>query len=85
MGPKTAPRTVTLNVHEAKTHLSRLLDRALEGEEIVIARAGKPLVRLVPVEQAPRRRRIGSAAGQFQVPDDFLAPLDEEILREFER
>jgi prevent-host-death family protein len=74
-----------VNVHEAKTHLSRLLERALEGEEIVIMKAGKPLVRLEPVEKAPVSRKLGSAKGQFVVPDDFDAPLPEEILAEFEK
>jgi prevent-host-death family protein len=73
-----------VNVHEAKTHLSRLLERAMEGEEVVIMRAGRQLVRLTPVEQAPIRRKLGTAKGDFVVPDDFDAPLPEEILNEFE-
>lgn len=73
-----------VNVHEAKTHLSRLLERAMEGEEVVIMRAGRQLVRLTPVEQAPIRRKLGTAKGDFVVPDDFDAPLPEEILKEFE-
>ena len=75
---------VEVNVHEAKTHLSKLLDQALAGEEVVIMRAGRPLVRLTPLEQAPQRGKIGSAKGDFVVPEDFDAPLPEEILREFE-
>lgn len=73
-----------VNVHEAKTHLSRLLDQAMAGEEIVIMRSGKPLVRLAPVEAAPARRIPGSAKGEFVVPDDFNAPLPDEILDAFE-
>ncbi len=52
-----------VNVHEAKTHLSRLLDRVSQGEEIVIARAGRPVAQLVPVREQPERREPGSASG----------------------
>jgi prevent-host-death family protein len=75
---------VEVNVHQAKTHLSRLLDQALAGEEVIIMRAGRPLVRLAPVESAPMRRRLGTAKGDFVVPEDFDDPLPEEILAEFE-
>jgi prevent-host-death family protein len=75
---------VEVNVHEAKTHLSRLLERAMDGEEVIIMRAGRRLVRLTPVETAPFRRKIGTAKGDFTVPKDFDAPLPEEILAEFE-
>jgi prevent-host-death family protein len=67
-----------VNMHEAKTHLSRLVERALEGEEVVIARAGKPLVRMVPVEAQPRRRLGGFVAGKLT--DAFFEPLPEEEL-----
>lgn len=76
--------SVGVNIHEAKTHLSRLLERALGGEEIVIMKAGKPLVRLMPVASGPIRRKIGTAKGEFQVPDDFDAPLPDHVLDEFE-
>jgi prevent-host-death family protein len=67
----------TINVYEAKTHLSQLLDRALAGEEIVIARAGKPLVRLVPVQsQAPREPGIAKG----RVTETFFEPLPDEEL-----
>jgi prevent-host-death family protein len=67
----------SVNVHEAKTHLSRLLDRALRGEEIVIARAGRPLARLVPLDEQ-RPRTPGLAKGR--VTDAFFEPLpDREI------
>ena len=75
----------TVNIHEAKTHLSRLLDLAMAGEEVVITKAGRPLVRLVPTEQSPRRRTLGTAKGDFVVPTDFDAPLPDEILAEFEK
>jgi len=71
-----------VNVHEAKTHLSRLLRRVAGGEEIVIARAGVPVARLVPVES--RSRVFGVDRGRFEVPEDFNAPLPDEVLRDFE-
>ena len=66
---------VEVNVHEAKTHLSRLLARAMAGEEVIIMRAGKRLVRLTPVEQARGPRKLGTAKGQIVIADDFDAPL----------
>ncbi len=71
-----------VNVHEAKTHLSRLLLRVAGGEEIVIARAGKPVARLVPVEPKPKRL-IGQDDGLFEIPEDFDAPLPDEVLALF--
>ena len=73
-----------VNVHEAKTHFSRLLRRVAAGEEIVIARAGEPVAKLVPVEHPPRRI-FGIDEGRFQVPDDFDAPLPADVLEDFER
>jgi prevent-host-death family protein len=71
-----------VNVHEAKTQLSQLLTRVLAGEEIVIARNGKPLVRLAPVE--PKRlRTLGQDQGLFEVPEDFDDPLPPEVLQGF--
>ena len=77
--------SVEVNVHEAKTHLSRLLEQAMSGEEVIISRSGKPLVRLTPVISAPVERKLGTAKGLFVVPDDFDAPLSDEILNEFEK
>jgi len=74
----------TVNVHDAKTHLSRLLRRVAAGEEVVIAKAGRPVARLVPVK-AGRPRVLGSDRGSFTVPGDFDAPLPDELLAEFER
>ena len=75
----------TINIHEAKTRLSKLLARVEErGEEITIARYGKPIARLVPLDVAPGPRRPGSAAGEFVVPDDFFEPLPDELLAAFE-
>ena len=72
----------TLNIYEAKTHLSALVEKAAAGEEIVIAKAGKPMAKLVPLE--PKRKiRLGLFEGEFQIPDDFDDPLPEDILRDF--
>ena len=66
----------TVNVHEAKTHLSRLLERVERGQEIVIARAGKPVAKLVPLEQGKRTRGLrGKYKGQIWMSDDFDDPL----------
>ncbi len=80
----TLPLVKTVNVHEAKTHLSRLLRRVSTGEEIVIAKGGKPIARLVPVD-LPRARVLGSDEGRFVVPADFDAPLAPELLADFEQ
>lgn len=66
-----------VNIHEAKTHLSRLIQEALEGEEIVIARGNEPVVRLVLVESARPKRSLGWVKGQVTMAPDFDAPLDD--------
>ncbi|MBM4429846.1 MAG: type II toxin-antitoxin system Phd/YefM family antitoxin [Chloroflexi bacterium] len=66
-----------VNIHEAKTNLSRLLKRVLNGEEIVIAKAGKPIARLSPIGEGKGHRLPGSAAGQVVIQADFDAPLPE--------
>jgi prevent-host-death family protein len=76
-------KSTQVGVHEAKTQLSRLLRRVEDGEEIVIARGGRPVAKLVPVD-APRRRIFGIDRGRFVVPDDFDDPLPEDIQRAFE-
>jgi prevent-host-death family protein len=74
----------TVNIQTAKEQLSELVDAATAGEEVLIARAGKPVVRLVALE-APRRRLLGTLAGRMgPLPDDFDAPLPEDVLRDFE-
>lgn len=75
---------VVVNVHEAKTHLSRLLARAAAGEEIVIARAGKPVAKLVALATALEPRKPGLLKGQFTLPDSFFDPLPEEELAAWE-
>jgi len=72
-----------VNVHEAKTHLSRLLAQAEEGEEIVIARAGRPVAKLVRIAPAARRRPLGTARGKVIIRADFDAPLPKELRKAF--
>jgi prevent-host-death family protein len=73
----------TVNIHEAKTHLSRLVEDAAAGHEIVIAKAGKPIARLVPLATLTRARRLGVLKGKLKVPDDFDSPLPPEQLQAF--
>ena len=68
-----------VNVHEAKTHLSRLLERVLRGEEVIIAKAGRPIAKLVAIQSERPRFKLGSAKGDFVVPDDFNEPLPQDI------
>jgi prevent-host-death family protein len=72
-----------VNVHDAKTNLSRLLEAVSEGEEIIISRAGKPVARLVPF--SPRTRPLGTDKGLVTIADDFDAPLPPEVLSDFEQ
>ena len=72
-----------VNIHQAKTHLSRLLQRVAAGEEITIARAGVPIARLVALEAARARRPLDLDRGVYAVPEDFDAPLPPEILAGF--
>ena len=72
-----------MNVHEAKTHLSRLLERVASGDEITIAKAGKPVARLIPAG-ASGERRLGLDAGRVAIPDDFNEPLPDAMLADFE-
>ncbi|MEW6661822.1 MAG: type II toxin-antitoxin system Phd/YefM family antitoxin [Bacillota bacterium] len=76
---------VQVNVHEAKTIFSKLLERVKKGEEIIIAKAGVPVARLVPVTGRPVRRVPGSAKGKITVAPDFEDPLPDEIIEVFER
>lgn len=66
-----------VNIHEAKTHLSKLLERVAVGEEVIIAKAGTPVAKLVSFYQQPKKRVFGSAKGEFIVPDDFNEPNPE--------
>jgi len=69
----------TFNMHEAKTDLSRLVEQAAKGETVIIAKAGKPMAKLVAVEAPVRKSRIGFLEGQFLIPDDFDRMFDKEI------
>jgi len=76
----------TVNIHAAKTHLSRLVEQAAAGEEIVIAKAGTPRAKLVPLRATTvrKKRRLGLLAGRLSIPEDFDAPLPSDILDAFE-
>lgn len=80
IGPVTKP----VNIYDAKTHLSELVDRAAAGEEIVIAKAGQPMARLVPLQAVHERRTFGRWAGQVAIASDFDAPLPDNLLGAFE-
>ena len=69
----------SVNIHEAKTHLSRLVERVQAGEEIVIAKAGRPAARLVPIEGARKPVKIGGLKSRVPVPDDFNTMFEKEI------
>jgi prevent-host-death family protein len=73
----------TVSVYNARAEFSRLIERALAGEEIVITRRGKPAVRLVPVAEALQPRKPGALKGLFEVTDEFFEPLPDEILEAF--
>jgi len=75
----------TINIHEAKTHLSRLLEQVVKGEPFVIAKAGKPMVKVVPLSasDAPQIKRLGFMKSQITVPDDFDHMGKEEIAQLF--
>ena len=72
-----------VNIHVAKTQLSRLVEEVSAGGEVIIARAGRPVARLVPLEKVPTRRRLGRLSGRLPVPEGFDAPLPEEMLAAF--
>jgi prevent-host-death family protein len=73
-----------VNIHEAKTQFSRLVDAAANGEEIIIAKAGKPAARLVPLERVKTKRRFGALKGKIRIADDFDAPLPDDLIAAFE-
>ncbi|HSF15109.1 MAG TPA: type II toxin-antitoxin system prevent-host-death family antitoxin [Vicinamibacteria bacterium] len=75
-----------VNIYEAKTRLSQLVEDAASGEDVVIARAGKPVARLTQLDKSEKRgrkRRLGLLDGRFTIPDDFNRPLPEEMIRAF--
>lgn len=73
-----------INIHEAKTHFSKLLQRVAAGEEVIIAKAGKPIAKLTAITPSRKPRKVGSAAGKFVLPPEFDDPLPEWFLASFE-
>ena len=76
--------TTIVNLHEAKTHFSKLIERVRQGEEIIVAKAGKPVAKLLPIAQGAQVRVPGSARGKITMSADFEAALPNEILDSFE-
>lgn len=72
-----------VNIHDAKTHFSRYVNQALQGDEVIIARDGKPVIRLVPYTEETKVRQGGQFKGLINISDDFNAPLPEDILKQF--
>jgi prevent-host-death family protein len=73
----------TVNIHEAKTHLSRLIEKAVAGEDVIIAKSGKPIVRLTQIDATPKRRKLGILDGLYDVPEDIDTPFEQEIEKMF--
>ncbi|MDO9534822.1 MAG: type II toxin-antitoxin system Phd/YefM family antitoxin [Bacillota bacterium] len=76
---------IQVNIHEAKTHLSKLLVRVKEGQEVIIAKGGKPIAKLIPIVEKPVRRIPGTAKNQIFVSPSFYDPLPDNVLEEFEK
>lgn len=70
----------TVSVHEAKTHLSRLIEKVLAGEEVIVERNHKPVIKLVPAQPPKKKPLLGALKGQFELDDAFFEPLSEEDL-----
>jgi prevent-host-death family protein len=73
-----------VNIYEAKTRLSQLVEEAASGRDVVIARAGRPVARLTRLAGTGGKRRLGVLDGRFRIPNDFNRPLPDEVLRRFE-
>jgi prevent-host-death family protein len=82
LSPYHAPMKI-VNVHEAKTHLSRLLEEVAAGQEVVIARAGRPVARLTALQPTRPPRQLGALAGLYTVPEDWDAPLPADLIARF--
>ena len=76
---------IKVNIHEAKTHFSQILNRVGSGEAVIIAKAGKPIALIVPIKKEIKKRKPGSAKGRVIIKDSFFDPLPENILIEFEQ
>lgn len=74
-----------VNIHEAKTNLSRLIKRAFAGEEVIIARNGNPILKLQPLEETQQQRTPGLSRNKITYSKDFAEPLPEKIINEFEK
>jgi prevent-host-death family protein len=74
---------VVINIHEAKTHLSRYVEEVAQGKVIVIGKAGKPMAKLVPITPAVKPKKFGTLKGKFSVPNDFNKPLSASVLASF--
>ena len=74
-----------VNIHEAKTHLSKLLARVGNGEEVIISKAGKPIAKIVPLADKPKKRTPGGAKGKVRINKNFDAPLPKHIQKAFEK
>ncbi|HEX2790460.1 MAG TPA: type II toxin-antitoxin system Phd/YefM family antitoxin [Steroidobacteraceae bacterium] len=77
--------TKVINIHEAKTHLSRIVEEVAAGKEVIIAKAGKPMARLVPMRRAVTKKHLGLLKGKIKIPPDFNRPLPETVVQLFER
>ncbi len=75
----------TVNIHEAKTHLSAILKRVESGEDVLIAKAGKPIARVSPIPASSGKRQPGSAKGKIVMTKNFMEPLPENLLKEFKK
>lgn len=73
-----------VNIHEAKTHFSKLVDKAMKGEEIIIGKSGTAVVKLIAIRNTKPKRIPGALKGQIKISEDFDAPLPADILKEFE-
>lgn len=82
IGRALVPKTV--NIHEAKTHLSRLVDDVAAGAEVIIAKAGRPVARLISVSVPVKKKKLGLLKGKIKVAGDFNAPLPDDVLASFE-
>ncbi len=76
---------IKINIHEAKTHFSQILNRVSSGEDVVIAKAGKPIARIVPIKGEGKKRKPGSAKGRVMIEDSFFEPLPDTIISDFEQ
>lgn len=74
----------TFNIHDAKTHFSKLVDAAMQGETIIIAKAGKPAAMLTPITKKTPKRKFGVLKGKVRIASDFDAPLPDHLLSDFE-